>query len=238
MNWDNLFKHGVLVDINIRFWMGAPPDDVSKFRSIEGKARRLLDHNSFLFPIGSSRFVLKKTLPEVIKGFQEFRVDYTGVVDTFFKENRKLIHYKPRFSIGWSVYTISPPPSIAGLEEERERMDNLIREFLETVILQLRSDIEKNCKNMLNHLENSPSIKGPSLRGLKIVLSKFMEQDFLGDEDVRVEVMNLLDFLKIYPTKRIQSIEEIKGAFIEKLNRLSDVCSQDYNQEIIESYVR
>lgn len=238
MNWNNLFKHGVLVDINIRFWLGAPSEDISKFRSIEGKARRHLDHNSFLFPIGSSRFVLKKMLPGVLGKLKEFRQDYIDAVDVFFKENKDLIHYKPRFSLGWSVFTVSPPPNIAGLEEERDRTDNLIREFIETAVLQLRSDIEKNCKNMLRHIEGSLTFKGPSMKSLKVSLQKFMDLDFVGDEDVMVLVLDILDFLKRYPTKRIQGIEEIRSAFVYKLIKLSERCLQDFNQEIIDSYVR
>jgi hypothetical protein len=80
----NIYTDGVLTDVNVRYWTAAillnaedmglkkadiveafklgkklliPAEVIHEFRAIEGRARRVVEKNSFQFPIGNARFV-------------------------------------------------------------------------------------------------------------------------------------------------------------------------------------
>lgn len=104
----DIFKDGVLVDIDVSFWSGAkvltaedlglketniaeayklgrklliPKEVIRKFRAIEGRARRLVDENSFRFPIGNARFIPKKKFMKVLSTLKEYQAEYMTHVD-------------------------------------------------------------------------------------------------------------------------------------------------------------
>jgi len=110
----NIFKDGILVDVNVAFWSGAKvlnPEDlglkdedvadayklgrkmlvpdgvIRKFRAIEAKARRVVEINSFPFPIGNARFVPKRKFPEVLETLKACQAEYISQVDEL------LLHY-------------------------------------------------------------------------------------------------------------------------------------------------
>jgi hypothetical protein len=100
-DFTNIFKDGLLVDVDVSFWSGAkvlkaedlglkdnevagayklgrklliPQEVIRQFRTIEGRARRVVDENSFPFPIGGARFIPKrkfKLVEETLKGYKE-----------------------------------------------------------------------------------------------------------------------------------------------------------------------
>ena len=104
----NIFKDGVLVDVNVCFWSGAKaltPDDlgldpskvadafklgkkflvpekvVAAFRTIEGRARRVVEKNSFRFPIGNAYFVPRKKFASVLSQLREHQAKYVALVE-------------------------------------------------------------------------------------------------------------------------------------------------------------
>ena len=104
----NIFKDGVLVDVNVCFWSGAKaltPDDlgldpakvtnafklgkkflvpeevIKSFRTIEGRARRVVEKNSFRFPIGNAYFVPRKKFAAVLDDLKMYQVQYNHLVD-------------------------------------------------------------------------------------------------------------------------------------------------------------
>lgn len=103
----NIFKDGILIDINVSFWSGAkvltagdlglkdeeiveafnlgrkmlvPKDIIRRFRAIESKARHLVDQNSFKFPIGNARFIPKKKFPKILESLKEYQQEYNDAV--------------------------------------------------------------------------------------------------------------------------------------------------------------
>lgn len=107
-NVTNVFRDGTLVDVNVSYWSGAKaltPDDlgldpstlpeayrlgkkflipsevIRNFRSVEAKARRTVEENSFQFPIGHARFVPKKKFPKVIETLKELHTQYETLVE-------------------------------------------------------------------------------------------------------------------------------------------------------------
>ena len=103
-----LFKDGILVDVNVSFWSAAktltpedlglkqsdvadayklghkfliPPEIIGKFRTVEGKARRTVEVNSFHFPIGNARFIPKKKFVKVLDELMDFRTEYGKLID-------------------------------------------------------------------------------------------------------------------------------------------------------------
>lgn len=104
----NIFKDGVLVSVHVSFWSGAralgaedlglKPEDITDafklgkkflipssvirgFRKIEGKARHIVDSNSFPFPVGSARFIPRKKFEKVYKDLLDFQGTYMKLVD-------------------------------------------------------------------------------------------------------------------------------------------------------------
>jgi len=104
----NIFKDGILVDINVCFWSGAkiltaqdlgldekkivgayklgrkmliPADTIRTFRALESKARHLIEQNSFKFPLGNARFVPKKKFPRILKSLKEYQQKYTELTE-------------------------------------------------------------------------------------------------------------------------------------------------------------
>lgn len=112
MSSSQIFKDGVLVDVNVSYWSGAKslkPEDLGldpkslpeafklgrkfliptkvmqEFRKIESRARRVVDNNSFQFPIGGARFVPRKKFVAVIDSLNKLRIEYTTLVNDLVK---------------------------------------------------------------------------------------------------------------------------------------------------------
>lgn len=104
----NIFRDGVLIDIDVSFWSGAKalqPEDlglnkddvaeayklgrkmlipakvIKNFRSIEGKARRLVELNSFQFPIGNARFIPKRRFVKILQELKQYQQEYNKLAD-------------------------------------------------------------------------------------------------------------------------------------------------------------
>ena len=115
-DYTNIFKDGVLVDVDVRFWSASkvlkaedlgldekdvvdafklgkkmliPAEVIRSFRAIEARARRVVEGNSFPFPIGNARFIPKKKFPEVHKRLTELQGEYMEKVDTLISEYDK-----------------------------------------------------------------------------------------------------------------------------------------------------
>jgi hypothetical protein len=113
----NIFKDGILVDVNVCFWSGAkaltaqdlgleedkiaeayklgrkmliPADTIRKFRALESKARHLVEQNSFKFPLGNARFIPRKKFPRVLKALKEYQQKYTDQTDALIINYDKL----------------------------------------------------------------------------------------------------------------------------------------------------
>jgi hypothetical protein len=103
-----IFTDGILMDIDVSFWSGAealiaedqglqetdisdayrlgkkfliPATVIREFRAIEGRARRLVDDNSFPFPIGGARFIPRRKFSKVVGQLKKYQVDYTELVE-------------------------------------------------------------------------------------------------------------------------------------------------------------
>jgi hypothetical protein len=104
----NIFKDGVLVDVDVSFWSGAkvltaedlglkaenvadayklgrklliPKAIIKRFRAIEGRARRVVQENSFQFPIGNARFIPKRKFAKALESLKKYQADYNTLVD-------------------------------------------------------------------------------------------------------------------------------------------------------------
>jgi hypothetical protein len=105
----NIFKDGVLVDVNVSYWSGAkmltpkdlglkdedvvdayklgkkmliPEAIIKEFRTVEQRARYLVDQNSFRFPIGTARFIPKKKFVKVLDELKECQAKYNVLTDS------------------------------------------------------------------------------------------------------------------------------------------------------------
>lgn len=108
MNTGNIFRDGVLIDVDISYWSGAkalrpedlglkasavadafklgrkflvPADVIRSFRRLDSKARRIVDEGSFPFPIGNAHFIPRKSFEKTIQNLEECKQEYMQLVD-------------------------------------------------------------------------------------------------------------------------------------------------------------
>ena len=113
----DIFKDGLLIEIKVRFWTGAkiltaddlglkkdtisklyklgkkmlvPKQSISKFRSIESRARFLIESNSFKYPFGNARFIPKKKFFEILGTLEKHKKDYKDLIDQLIIDYDKL----------------------------------------------------------------------------------------------------------------------------------------------------
>jgi hypothetical protein len=104
----NIYTDGVLTDVNVRYWTAAimlnaedmslkdtdivdafklgkklliPQEVIHEFRAIEGRARRVVEKNSFQFPIGNARFVPRTKFAKVVKALQQCQDEYAELTN-------------------------------------------------------------------------------------------------------------------------------------------------------------
>jgi len=104
----NIFRDGILIDINVSFWSGAralraedlglketdvaeafklgrkflvPAEVIKKFRRLDSKARRIVEENSFRFPIGNAHFIPKKSFGKALEQLKACQTEYNALVD-------------------------------------------------------------------------------------------------------------------------------------------------------------
>ena len=105
---NNIYRDGVLVDVNVSFWSGAkalnpedmglekkdvadvyklgqkhllPTEVIHGFRLVEGRARRVVEESSFPFPIGNARFIPRKKFSKVLQELKGYQDEYNKLVD-------------------------------------------------------------------------------------------------------------------------------------------------------------
>lgn len=104
----DIFKDGVLLDVNVSFWSGAkilkaedlglkeenvaeayklgrkmliPEIVIRKFRALEAQARHIVKVNSFPFPIGNARFIPRKKFSKTTEALTKIRKKYDTQVE-------------------------------------------------------------------------------------------------------------------------------------------------------------
>jgi len=58
------------------------PEEISKFVSLEGKARRFLYKNAFTFPIAEAHFIPKKKIPALLSQLNTYKLEYQKLTDS------------------------------------------------------------------------------------------------------------------------------------------------------------
>jgi Protein of unknown function (DUF3150) len=157
----NIFKDGLLIDVNVSFWSGAkilkaedlglkeesiasayklgrkmliPIEVIREFRSIEDKARHIVETNSFKFPIGNARFIPKKKFPKVSDALKKCKEDYTALteklVENYDKYRDEML---PVYQEAAEVAFVQQEPTGVqefSLEDKDKQKEVFIREFM------------------------------------------------------------------------------------------------------------
>ena len=103
----NIFKDGLLVDINVSFWSGSkiltatdlgleedkvvdafrlgkkmliPARIIQNIRRVESRARAIVDEHSFHFNIGNAKFVPHTVFSKVLEGLKQYQAAYNKEV--------------------------------------------------------------------------------------------------------------------------------------------------------------
>jgi hypothetical protein len=107
-DYQKVFKDGLCVCVHVGGWDGAmllspedlglksenvvnaielgkkmlvPKEEIHEFRYIEGQARNIVDKNSFVFPIGNSKFVPRRKFKEVVTRLTELQSQYNVLAE-------------------------------------------------------------------------------------------------------------------------------------------------------------
>jgi hypothetical protein len=156
-----VFKDGILVDVNVSFWSGAKaltPDDlgldpsslpdayrlgkkflipaevIHKFRAVEGRARRVVEENSFPFPIGNARFVPKRKFGKVVEALKEHQTDYKVLIEDLINNYEKyrcemIPIYK---AAAEQAFDVAQPTGVQtfGIDDREAEKTNYVNTFL------------------------------------------------------------------------------------------------------------
>jgi hypothetical protein len=162
-DFTNIFISGVLMQIHVSFWSGAkilkpedlglkpeqiatayklgrkilvPKEVIKNFRRIEGQARRLVEENSFSFPIGNASFVTRASFAKIEKKLEELKTEYYGLVaDLIAKYDQYRAEILPVYQeAAENAWLTSQPPMIEGsLEGFDAAKQEFISKFLERI---------------------------------------------------------------------------------------------------------
>lgn len=163
-NTTNIFRDGILIDVDVSFWSGAkvlrpedlglkpenvaeayklgkkylvPAETIRKFRRVESKARRLVEDNSFHFPIGNARFITKARFPKVHNQLKEYRDEYNALVDKLIENyDQHRQEMVPIYAQAAEVAFLNASPETHefGPEYDREKeKQEFVKRFLERI---------------------------------------------------------------------------------------------------------
>lgn len=188
-HYDKIFQDGYLIHLHIRKWgMGVSlseddldideklpdiiklgrkmlidPKVIARFNNLEGKARRYLYRNSFLFPISDAHFIPKKKFGDVIIELSKRREEFMGVANEFFTNYET--HKKDALA-KYKEYAEVLTPYYPGLEKVKEKFSFEISIFelampknLENVDINKLIDREKATEEVKNHIENEMRVQ-------------------------------------------------------------------------------
>ena len=107
-NVQGIYRDGILLDLGISFWSCSkmlinddfgmdkskisvnyklgkklliPEEIIREFRLIESRARRLVEENSFQFPIGNARFIPKKKFAKILDQLKIYQAEYNALTE-------------------------------------------------------------------------------------------------------------------------------------------------------------
>ena len=248
----NIFNDGVLIEIHVRYCKSYQFQEVllneinqsliptsirKKLKSLESRARFLLDNNSFKFPIGTARFVPNTKLKKLIKKLKEYKDAYDEIahslITNYISARKELIKHEEiknypesiegKFSLKWDIYKIFT------------ENENIIIDFLKEVISTLREETVTIFKK-INAMILSGNISGRTISSLKKFIINFNELNFIGDP--LEESLNSIEktILKKYNSKKISEDRDIQEKLKEKINITLKKAQKDDIESIIKKY--
>lgn len=114
--------------------MLVPEKSIQAFRTIESRARHVVDTNSFKFPIGNACFVPKKKFPKVIKTLEECKAEYDRLTDELIANYEALkTSMLPTYMEAAKIAYISQKPAqleVFNIEDQQREEDNFIQQFI------------------------------------------------------------------------------------------------------------
>jgi hypothetical protein len=157
----NIFRDGLLLDVNVSFWSGAkiltaedlglkeenvasayklgrkmliPIEVIREFRSIESRARRIVETNSFQFPIGNARFVPKKKFEKVFDSLKKCKQEYLELTESLVQNYDKYrSEMLPIYQAAAEIAFVQQEPAGVqefSLEGKEQQKEEFVRAFM------------------------------------------------------------------------------------------------------------
>jgi len=163
----SLFTDGVLMQVHVAYWSGAkalnaedlglevskisktfnlgkkfliPREVVKEFRRLEGQARKLVEDNSFYFPMGSANFVTQKSFGRVVDKLAGLKQTYMDRVDDLinnYEEHRESV--RPDYiAAAKQAFLNAQPPTTGSMDQDLEASLEESREaFIQNFLLRI-----------------------------------------------------------------------------------------------------
>jgi len=149
----SIFHDGILVDVHVRYWSGSklltaedlgltqeevseafklgkkdliPTEVIKQFRTMESRARYIVDSNSFEFPVGHANFLPKRRANKVFEELESCQRKYEALVDDLIEnfpeyKNAQLPIYMEAAEKAWLTQAPSGVTEFSMDERETEK---------------------------------------------------------------------------------------------------------------------
>ena len=212
----NIFKDGVLVDVNVSF-KEIPKGHLKKFRAIESKARYTVEWNSFNFPISRTRFVPSRMHKAVIKRLKECRAECEGLLKT--------LGISATGVLSWDVYEIALSRLEGNSEKYIAQTKQELETFLEESLCSLRIEAIDISEKVLHGIEEQgKNVNKRTLKYVRDFVNRFDAMDFVGDSKLSKLLQSLkVDFLDTVTEERMayrqESVKELLRRRMEGVSK-------------------
>jgi hypothetical protein len=111
-----------------------PHEVIQGFRTVEGKARYIVESNSFKFPIGNARFIPKKKFAKVSESLKGCQQEYIALVDELISNYAKYrAEMLPVYEEAAKIAFVQQKPTGVlefNLESEEAEKDAFVKDFM------------------------------------------------------------------------------------------------------------
>ena len=259
------FKDGILMTLSVGRWSGAKklnpndlgltPDQVPEFMKlgrkllipqeerniftqIENNARNALERDSFAFPVGGARFVVRNRLLDVDAKLREYQAAYAAAVDSFMDRyadiREKMLETYPEhrdkleplypvshqirrlFYFTWQVFEIGEAggiregETVEAYERFKANLQAQFDEFLRDAVIDLRYQVQETCLHMAEKISKGKIVNGNSIMAIQRMIEKFKTLNFIGDQKIEDELNQLHARVRTMDPKELKESETLR----------------------------
>lgn len=277
-NSNTLFDDGTLIDLDIRHWSGQKklkaedlgididevPDifslgrkylvskeAINLFACMDARARRLVESLSFAFPVGSTRFVPKNVLMDLMDRLEKSKAEYYREVEAFINnysvQRREMQEkyyrywtclepYYPsmtelwtKFSFGYSIFEMQAPRSFKATTRRKLKAQE---EALERYRNQLNAQLDDFAQDVVKQLRSDAA------KLCNNVVEKIKNGDAVTERSMNIlhRAVEKFEKLNFIGDERVEVM--LQNLRVQWLNKEITEFNQDGFKNALEAVVR